>query len=208
MQPGQTAPGPYAKAIDGQVHWGHAVYGYPLGGDHRARDDTDSAPFVPRSVVPNPRFEWGDDHLLRTPWHETVLYECHVKGFTMRHPDIPPNLRGTYAGLAQPAAIDHLRRMGVTAVELMPVHQFVHDHRLMERGLRNYWGYNSIGFFAPHIEYSATGVGQVVSEFKYLVKTLHEAGIEVILDVVYNHTAEGNHLGPVLSLKGIDNRAY
>ena len=199
---------PYAKALDGQVHWGPAVYGYLQDGDDRVRNDADSAPFVPRSVVTSPWFEWGDDHLLRTPWHETVLYECHVKGFTMRHPEIPPNLRGTYAGLAHPAAIDHLRRLGVTAVELMPVHQFVHDHWLVERGLRNYWGYNSIGFFAPHVEYSATGVGQVVSEFKYLVKTLHEAGIEVILDVVYNHTAEGNHLGPVLSFKGIDNRAY
>ena len=199
---------PYAKAIDGQVVWDSAVFGYPLGGDDRARDDTDSAPFVPRSVITNPWFEWGDDHLLRTPWHETVLYECHVKGFTMRHPEIPPNLRGTYAGLAHPAAVEYLRRLGVTAVELMPVHQFIHDHWLVDRGLRNYWGYNSIGFFAPHIEYSAAGVGQVVSEFRYLVKTLHEAGIEVILNVVYNHTAEGNHLGPVLSFKGVDNRAY
>ena len=165
-------------------------------------------PFVPRSVITNPWFEWGDDHLLRAPWHETMLYECHVKGFTMRHPEIPPDLRGTYAGLAHPAAIGHLRRLGVTTVELMPVHHFVHDHWLVDRGLRNYWGYNSIGFFAPHTEYSAWGVGQVVSEFKYLVKTLHEAGIEVILNVVYNHTAEGNHLGPVLSFKGIDNRTY
>ncbi len=144
----------------------------------------------------------------RIPWHETVVYECHVKGLSMRHPEIPPDLRGTYAGLAHPAVIEHLRRLGVTAVELMPVHRFVHDHYLIERGLRNYWGYNSIGFFAPHNEYSAWGVAQVVSEFRYLVKTLHEAGIEVILDVVYNHTAEGNHLGPVLSFKGIDNRAY
>jgi glycogen operon protein len=199
---------PYAKAIDGQVRWDPAVYGYPLGGDDLARQDSDSAPFVPRSVVTNPWFEWGDDHLLRRPWHETVVYECHVKGFTMRHPDVPPELRGTYAGLAHPAAIDHLQRLGVTAVELMPVHQFVHEHQLVERGLRNYWGYNSIGFLAPHNEYSAWGVEQVVSEFRYLVKTLHQAGIEVILDVVYNHTAEGNHLGPVLCLKGIDNAAY
>jgi glycogen operon protein len=199
---------PYAKAVDGQVVWDRAVFGYPLGGDDRVLERTDSAPFVPRSVVTNPWFEWGDDHLLRTPWHETVLYELHVKGFTMRHPEIPPELRGTYAGLAHPAAVDHLRRLGVTAVELMPVHQFVHEHALVERGLRNYWGYNSIGFFAPHNEYSAWGVGQVAAEFRYLVKTLHEAGIEVILDVVYNHTAEGNHLGPMLSLKGIDNRSY
>jgi isoamylase len=137
-----------------------------------------------------------------------VLYECHVKGFTMRHPEVPPDQRGTYAGMAHPAVIEHLRRLGVTAVELMPVHQFVHDQHLVERGLRNYWGYNSIGFFAPHSEYSAWGVEQVASEFRYLVKTLHEAGIEVILDVVYNHTAEGNHLGPLLSFKGIDNPAY
>ena len=206
--PAKLLQDPYAKALDGQVRWDGAVYGYPLGGDDRVRNDSDSAPFVPRSVVTNPWFEWGDDRPLRIPWHETVLYECHVKGLSMRHPEIPPDLRGTYAGLAHPAVIEHLRRLGVTAVELMPVHQFVHDHYLIDRGLRNYWGYNSIGFFAPHNEYSAWGVAQVVSEFKYLVKTLHEAGIEVILDVVYNHTAEGNHLGPVLSFKGIDNRAY
>jgi len=188
---------PYARAIEGQVRWDPAVYSYPLGGDDRVRYDGDSAPFVPRSVVTNPWFEWGDDHPLRIPWHETVLYEAHVKGLTMRHPEVPEGLRGTYAGMAHPAVIEHLRRLGVTAVELMPVHQFVHDQHLIEQGLRNYWGYNSIGFFAPHNEYSAWGVGQVVSEFRYLVKTLHRAGMEVILDVVYNHTAEGNHLGPV-----------
>jgi isoamylase len=199
---------PYAKELDGEIRWDRAVYGYPLGGDDREREDTDSAPFVPRSVVTSPWFEWGDDHPPRIPWNETVLYECHVKGLTMRHPEVPQGLRGTYAGAAHTAVIDHLRRLGVTAVELMPVHQFVHDHHLADRGLRNYWGYNSIGFFAPHNEYSAWGAGDVVSEFKYLVKTLHEAGIEVILDVVYNHTAEGNHLGPVLSFKGIDNQAY
>ncbi len=199
---------PYAKAVDGDITWDPAVYGYPLGGDDRVLDNRDSAPFVPKGVVTNPWFEWGDDHLLRTPWHETVLYEVHVRGFTMRHPDIPPELRGTYAGLAHPAAIEHLQRLGVTAVELMPIHQFVHDQILVDRGLRNYWGYNSIAFLAPHSEYSAWGVEQVVSEFRYLVKTLHAAGIEVILDVVYNHTAEGNHLGPMLSLKGIDNQAY
>jgi isoamylase len=199
---------PYAKAVDGEVQWDPAVYGYPLGGDDRTRDDRDSAPFVPKSVVTNPWFEWGDDHLLRVPWHETVLYEVHVRGFTMRHPDIPPELRGTYAGMAHPAAIEHLQRLGVTAVELMPIHQFVHDQPVVDRGLRNYWGYNSIAFLAPHCGYSAWGVEQVASEFRYLVKTLHAAGIEVILDVVYNHTAEGNHLGPMLSLKGIDNQAY
>ncbi|HTU05551.1 MAG TPA: glycogen debranching protein GlgX [Trebonia sp.] len=199
---------PYATAIDGTVRWDPAVFGYPLGGDDRDRYDGDSAPFVPRSVVTNPWFEWGDDRQLRIPWHETVLYECHVKGLTMRHPEVPEHLRGTYAGMAHPAVIEHLNRLSVTAVELMPVHHFVHDHYLVQRGLRNYWGYNSIGFLAPHSEYSAWGVEQVVSEFKYLVKTMHEAGIEVILDVVYNHTAEGNHLGPMLSFKGIDNPAY
>ena len=199
---------PYARALDGQVKWNPAVYGYPLGGDDRERNDEDSAPFMPRSVVTNPWFEWGDDHPLRIPWHETVLYECHVKGLTMRHPEVPQDLRGTYAGMAHPAVIDHLKRLGVTAVELMPVHQFVQDNYLLDMGLSNYWGYNSIAFFAPHNEYSAWGVEQVVSEFKYLVKTMHQAGIEVILDVVYNHTAEGNHLGPTLSFRGIDNPAY
>ena len=199
---------PYARALDGEINWDPAVYGYPLGGDDRARNDDDSAPFVPRSVVTNPWFEWGDDRPLRIPWHETVLYECHVKGLTMRHPEVPPDLRGTYAGMAHPAVIEHLQRLGVTAVELMPVHQFLHDHHLTDQGLRNYWGYNSIAFFAPHSDYSAWGVEQVVSEFKYLVKTMHKAGIEVILDVVYNHTAEGNHLGPMLSFNGIDNPAY
>jgi isoamylase len=199
---------PYAKAIDGQVRWDPAVYGYPLGGDDRKQNDSDSAPCVPRSVVANPWFEWGDDRPLRTPWHETVVYECHVKGLTMRHPEVPPALRGTYAGLAHPAVIDHLVQLGVTAVELMPVHHFLHDNHLVDRGLRNYWGYNSIGFFAPDAGYSAWGVEQVTSEFRYLVKTLHQAGIEVILDVVYNHTAEGNHFGPLLSFKGIDNSAY
>ena len=199
---------PYARALDGQVKWNPAVYGYPLGGDDRDRNDEDSAPFMPRSVVTNPWFEWGDDHPLRIPWHETVLYEAHVKGLTMRHPEVPPDLRGTYAGMAHPAVIEHLKRLGVTAVELMPVHQFVQDHYLLDMGLTNYWGYNSINFFAPHNEYSAWGVEQVVSEFKYLVKSMHQAGIEVILDVVYNHTAEGNHLGPTLSFRGIDNPAY
>jgi isoamylase len=199
---------PYAKAIDGDVCWDPALYSYPLGGDDLTIQTSDSARFLPRSVVTNPWFEWGDDHQLRRPWHETVVYELHVKGFTARHPDVPEDLRGTYAGLAHPAAIAHLRKLGVTAVELMPVHQFVHDHVLVDRGLRNYWGYNSIGFFAPHVDYSAWGVEQVANEFRYLVKTLHAAGIEVILDVVYNHTAEGNHLGATLAFKGIDNAAY
>jgi isoamylase len=199
---------PYARALDSGVKWDPAVYGYPLGGDDREVNDADSAPFMPKSVISSPWFEWGDDRPLRTPWHETVLYEAHVKGLTMRHPGVPEALRGTYAGMASPAVIEHLQRLGVTAIELMPVHHFVHDHYLADKGLRNYWGYNSIGFFAPHLDYSAWGVEQVVSEFKYLVKTMHQAGIEVILDVVYNHTAEGNQFGPTLSFKGLDNPAY
>jgi len=200
---------PYAKAIEGQVEWDPAVFPYRLGREDQTPDRRDNAPFVPKSVFANRWFDWNGDHPPRTPMHNTVIYEVHVKGFTCRHPDIAPELRGTYAGIATPAAIDHFKRLGVTALELMPVHQFVHDHRLIERGLRNYWGYNSIGYFAPHNEYSSSGQrGQQVQEFRQMVKTLHEAGIEVILDVVYNHTAEGNHLGPILSLKGIDNAAY
>ena len=200
---------PYAKAVDGEVAWGPAVYPYPLGGDPDLCDDQDSAASMPKSVVINPFFDWGTDHPPRTPWHETVLYEVQVKGFTKTHPEVPPELRGTYSGLAHPVAIDYLKRLGVTAVELMPVHQFVHDHRLVAMGLRNYWGYNSIGFFAPHNGYVASrSVEQAVAEFKAMVRRLHEAGIEVILDVVYNHTAEGNHLGPMLSFKGLDNAAY
>ncbi|TMG24745.1 MAG: glycogen debranching enzyme, partial [Chloroflexi bacterium] len=172
-------------------------------------NEADSAPFVFRSIVQHPHFDWGGDRRPDTPLHESVIYEAHVKGMTKCHPEVPEELRGTYAGLAHPAIVQHLTSLGVTAVELMPVHQFVHDHRLVEQGLRNYWGYNTIGFFAPHNEYAASGNrGEQVNEFKYMVRTLHEAGIEVILDVVYNHTAEGNHLGPTLCFKGIDNRAY
>jgi glycogen operon protein len=200
---------PYAKAIDGQVRWGQAVFPYTFGDPDGPPNDEDSAPYVPKSVVVNPYFDWGNDCHPRTPWHETVIYEVHVKGFTKRHPDIPPELRGTYSGLAHPAAIDYLKHLGVTAVELLPVHQFIHEQHLLERGLRNYWGYQSIGYFAPHNEYAVGNHhGRQVQEFKQLVKTLHEAGIEVILDVVYNHTAEGNHLGPMLAFKGIDNAVY
>ena len=202
---------PYARAVEGDVTWDPAVFPYPLGhadGDGAA-DDSDSAPFVPRAVITDPKFNWGRDRPPRRPWHETVIYETHVKGLTFCHPDIPPRLRGTYSGLAHPVAIEHLSRLGVTAVELMPVHQFVNDHALAQRGLRNYWGYNSIGFFAPHNGYSSSGQrGEQVLEFKQMVKALHAAGIEVILDVVYNHTAEGNQLGPMLSFRGIDNAAY
>ena len=202
---------PYAKAIEGNVRWNRAIFPYAFGEPDLDLiiDRTDSGPFMPKSIVIDPWFLWGDDRRLRIPWHETVIYEVHVKGFTYGHPGIPPEMRGTYAGLATPESIDHLKKLGVTAIELLPVHQFVHDHALIERGLRNYWGYNSIGFMAPHNEYSSSGQrGQQVQEFKRMVETLHQAGIEVILDVVYNHTAEGNHLGPMLSFRGIDNAAY
>jgi isoamylase len=200
---------PYGKAVDGQVQWNEAVFPYHFNDPDNSYNDLDSAPFMPKSVVTNPYFSWDNDRYPRTPWYETIIYEVHVKGFTKRHPGIPEALRGTYAGIAHPAAIKHLKTLGVTAVELLPVHQFVHDAHLVERGLRNFWGYNSIGFLAAHNEYSSGGsVGQQVQEFKQMVKTLHEEGIEVILDVVYNHTAEGNDRGPMLSMKGIDNAAY
>jgi glycogen operon protein len=199
---------PYAKAVEGGVTWDPAVFSHRLD-DPEARNDADSAPYVPRSIVINPFFDWGSDHPPRIPRHETVLYEAHVKGLTATHPQVPPELRGRYAGLAEPAILAHLKRLGVTAIELLPVHQFVHDGRLTDLGLRNYWGYNSISYLAPHNEYSAAGErGQQVQEMKQLVKTLHAAGLEVILDVVYNHTAEGNHEGPTLCFKGIDNAAY
>src|SRR6516165_6425937 len=200
---------PYAKAVEGGVSWNPAVFPYRRDDPEGAPSEEDSAPFVPRSVVVDGVFDWGNDHAPRTPLHDTIIYELHVKGFTKRHPGLPPEIRGTFAGLAHPAAIEHLTELGVTAVELMPVHQFVHDARLVEHGLRNYWGYNSIGFLAPHNEYAAWGQrGEQVGEFKQMVRSLHAAGLEVILDVVYNHTAEGNHLGPMLAFKGIDNAAY
>jgi glycogen operon protein len=197
---------PYAKAIEGSVDWDPACFGYDFD-DHDARSSEDSAPHVPKSVVHNPYFDWRNDHRPATPLHETIIYETHVKGLTMKHPGVPKNLRGTYAGLAHPVVIEYLRDLGITAVELMPVHQYVNDAHLLEKGLSNYWGYNSIGFFAPNNAYAARP-GEQVEEFKAMVRALHTAGIEVILDVVYNHTAEGNHLGPMLSFKGIDNQAY
>jgi isoamylase len=199
---------PYAKAIDGRVDWHPSLFSYQLDypGD---RNDDDSAPHLPKCVVINPYFDWGTDRPPNRPFHETLIYEAHVKGLTQRHPAIPEAMRGTYAGVSHPATIEHLLRLGVTAIELMPVHQFIHDHGLVQKGLRNYWGYNTIGFLAPDAGYSATGsAGQQVQEFKAMVRELHEAGIEVILDVVYNHTAEGNHQGPTLSFRGIDNGAY
>ncbi|GIH74702.1 glycogen debranching protein GlgX [Planobispora longispora] len=199
---------PYAKAIEGGVRWDEAVYGYRFGRPD-SRNDADSAPFVPRSIVINPFFGWGHDRPPATPYHDTVIYEAHVKGLTMKHPKIPERIRGTYAAIGHPEIVDHLVALGVTAIELMPVHQFVDDQHLVERGLSNYWGYNTIGFFAPHNAYSSSGQrGGQVLEFKAMVKALHEANIEVILDVVYNHTAEGNHLGPTLSMRGIDNDDY
>ncbi|MDY7100329.1 MAG: glycogen debranching protein GlgX [Actinomycetota bacterium] len=209
--PNKLLMDPYAKAITGGIDWSDAqrVFPYTFGSPDSAPNEADSAPAMPWSVVANPHFDWAEDRHPRTPFDETVIYELHVKGFTKQHPDVPAELRGTYAGLSYPTVIDYLTDLGVTAVELQPVHQFVHDHTLYERGLRNYWGYNSIGYFAPHDEYAAYGArGQQVQEFKQMVRDLHAAGIEVILDVVYNHTAEGNHLGPMLSFRGIDNAAY
>src|SRR5687768_1821616 len=198
---------PYAKAIDGQIEWDQSVFGYDF--KTKKRNDDDSAQHMPKSVVTNPYFDWGVDRPPNTPYHKTVIYEAHVKGLTMTNPRIPEELRGTYAGVAHPATIEYLTELGITAIELMPVHQFVQDDTLQQKGLRNYWGYNTIGFFAPHNEYASnTTAGQHVQEFKGMVRALHEAGIEVILDVVYNHTAEGNHNGPTLSFKGIDNQTY
>src|SRR5438309_2897278 len=202
---------PYAKAIAGTIDWSNALYGYRIG-DHKedlSVDNQDNASSIPKCVVVDQAFTWGGDQLLRTPWDRTVIYELHVNGFTARHPDIPKHLRGTYAGLGTPAVIEHLQHVGITAVELLPVHHFIRDKHLVDRGLTNYWGYNSIGFFAPEIQYATSSIrAEHVWEFKTMVKTLHNAGIEVILDVVYNHTGEGNHFGPTLSFRGIDNAAY
>jgi isoamylase len=197
---------PYAKRIDGRVRWDDSLFGYRIGAEADEPDDRDSAAFVPKSVVVNHAFVWGGDAQLRTPLDRTLIYEVHVKGFTQRNPDVPEELRGTYAGLGSAPSIDYLTSLGITAVELLPVHQHVDERHLAERGLTNYWGYNTIGFFAPDVRYSATG--EPVSEFKTMMKRLHDAGIEVILDVVYNHTGESNHLGPTLSFRGIDNAAY
>jgi glycogen operon protein len=211
FNPAKLVIDPYAKAIAGTIRWGDALFGYGIGdpAEDLSRDDQNSASNVPKCVVVDPAFSWGDDRPPRIPWHKTIIYEVHVKGFTALHPDVPPELRGTYAGLTCPPVLDYLRSLGITAVELMPAHQFVADRHLVERGLTNYWGYNTIGFFAPDASYASGGVlGQQVAEFKTMVKTLHREGFEVILDVVYNHTAEGNHLGPTLCFRGIDNASY
>jgi glycogen operon protein len=199
---------PYAKAIDGELEWSPAVYAHRIG-DLDVLDTTDSAPFMPLGVVVNPYFDWGTDHPPRTPLHKSVIYEAHVRGLTMRHPRVPEPLRGTYAGLASPPIVEHLQSLGVTAIELLPIHQSISEAFLHERGLVNYWGYNSIGYFAPHAAYASPGRrGHQVQEFKQMVKTLHRAGIEVLLDVVYNHTAEGDHNGPSFAFRGIDNASY
>ncbi|HXF91179.1 MAG TPA: glycogen debranching protein GlgX [Nitrospiraceae bacterium] len=211
FNPAKLLIDPYAKSIAGTVEWSDAMFGYRLGDPEAdlSRDDRDNAGNIPKCVVIDEAFTWGGDRLLRTPWERTIIYEVHVKGLTVQHPEVPEALRGTYAGLATPPIIDYLTELGVTAVELLPVHHFVRDKHLHDRGLTNYWGYNTIGFFAPDIRYGASPVrGRHVKEFKTMVKTLHSAGIEVILDVVYNHTAEGNHLGPTLSFRGIDNATY
>lgn len=212
FNPNKLLIDPYAKALDGEIGVGEEIFGYPWDDEEKdlGFSELDDAHLVPKCVVVDQSFDWGDDKLLRTPWHETIIYETHVKGFTKLHPDIPPELQGTYAGLGHPAAIAHLQALGITAVELLPVHHFLsRPGHLVDKGLSNYWGYDSINYFAPFSGYSADPVpGGQVKEFKRMVKALHHAGIEVILDVVYNHTGEGSHLGPTLSLRGVDNATY
>ncbi len=202
---------PYAKAISGTINWDNSLFGYEVGSPQEdlSFSEDDSAPFIPKSVVVESYFDWAGDKEPNIPYHKTIIYETHVKGLTILHKDIPENIRGTFAGLAHPVMINYLKELGITAVELMPIHHFVADRHLVEKGLTNYWGYNTIGFFAPDVRYSSSGVmGEQVTEFKNMVKELHKAGIEVIMDVVYNHTAEGNQMGPTLSFRGIDNAAY
>jgi glycogen operon protein len=210
FNPAKLLIDPYAKALTGRVDWDAPVFGYPVdSGDDLIRDDADDARGVPKGIVVDDAFDWSGDQRPNVPLNDSVIYEAHVKGLTARHPDLPPELRGTYAGLAAPPIVDYLKRLGITAVELLPVHAFLDDRHLLEQGLRNYWGYNTIGFFAPEARYSSSGdAGGQVTEFKSMVKALHAAGIEVLLDVVYNHTAEGNQLGPTLSFRGIDNASY
>jgi glycogen operon protein len=211
FNPAKLLVDPYAKAIAGTIQWSDALFGYTVGHPEQdlSQSDEDSATGIPKCIVVDPAFSWGNDAPPATPWHRTIIYELHVKGFTMRHPAVPPELRGSYAALTCPAVIDYLKSLGITAVELMPVHQFVADKHLKDRRLTNYWGYNSIGFFTPEARYASGGVvGQQVAEFKTMVRALHREGIEVILDVVYNHTGEGNQMGPTLCFRGIDNTSY
>ncbi len=202
---------PYAKAISGTIQWHNSLFGYIIGDEQAdlSFSTEDSAPYIPKSVVVDSNFDWGDDTPPRIPYHRSIIYETHVKGFTQLHPDIPDEIKGTYAALCHPITIDYLKKLGITAIELMPVHHFIRDAHLANKGLTNYWGYNTIGYFAPDVKYSSQGtIGGQVTDFKQMVKTFHKAGIEVILDVVYNHTAEGNQMGPTLSFKGIDNASY
>jgi isoamylase len=211
FNPSKVVLDPYAKAVARTIQWGDDMYGYRIGhpGADLSFDDRDNAAHCLLAAVVDPAFTWGDDRRPAVPWHETIIYEAHVKGFTMQHPEVPPALRGTYAGLGSEPVIRHLKHLGVTAVELMPVQHHAYDRHLVERGLTNYWGYNTSAFFAPNIRYAAAPTADgSVREFKTMVRNLHAAGLEVILDVVYNHTAEGSHLGPTLSLRGIDNLAY
>ncbi|HKQ74446.1 MAG TPA: glycogen debranching protein GlgX [Blastocatellia bacterium] len=215
FNPAKLLLDPYAKAIDGDVEWNDTLFGYAIGDPNwdLSYDGRDSSEYLPKCMLVDTQFDWEGDAPLHTPWHKTLIYELHVKGFTARRQIVPENMRGTYAGLAHPAVIEYLKTLGVTAVELMPVHHFIVERSLLDKGLTNYWGYNSIGYFAPDCRYSSSArnglrAGEHVAEFKTMVKLLHRAGIEVILDVVYNHTAEGNHLGPTLSFRGIDNAAY
>jgi isoamylase len=210
FNPSKLLIDPYAKAVSGPIRWSDELFGYGIGDPESdlSFDARDSAGAMPKCLVVDPSFTWDDDRSPNRPWNQTVIYETHVRGMTARHPGVPEHLRGTYLGLASDPIIDHLLGLGVTAVELMPVHHFVADRHLVDQGLTNYWGYNSIAFLAPHVGYATGGLGQQVSEFKSMVRTLHRAGLEVILDVVYNHTGEGNQLGPTLSLRGIDNSVY
>jgi glycogen operon protein len=207
FNPNKLLIDPYAKQLVGELKWSEALFGYTIGhpdGD-LSFDERDSAPFVPKCKVIDPAYTWGRDHRVSVPWDKTIIYETHVRGISMRHPAVPEAVRGTFAGLANPEVVDHIKKLGVTSIELLPIHGFVNDQHLLQKGLNNYWGYNSIAFFAPHARYIASGK---IAEFKEMVAHLHDAGLEVILDVVYNHTAEGNEQGPTLSMRGIDNASY
>ena len=211
FNPNKLLLDPYAKAIAGDLQWHDSLFGYEIGDPDMdlSYSNVNSSPYVPKCVVVDDDFDWENDRPLGIPYHETIIYEAHVKGLTQLHPEVPEEIRGTYAGVAHPAIIDHLKKLGITAIELMPIHFFIEDRHLVDRGLTNYWGYNTVGFFAPDSRYSSGGVlGEQVAEFKRMVKSLHEAGIEVIIDVVYNHTAEGSELGPTICFRGIDNLSY
>lgn len=209
FNPAKLLLDPYAKGMDGQIEWNEAIFPYHFGKSPDEKNDLDSSPFMPKCIVHQPFFDWTGDNRPHLLWNEIIVYEVHVKGFTATHPELPPEIRGTYAGLVHPIVLEYFKKLGITSIELMPIHFFVHDKHLIDKGLKNYWGYNTIGFFAPHKEYASDkSPGGAIAEFKEMVKKFHQAGIEVILDVVYNHTAEGNHMGPMLSFKGIDNAYY